>query len=48
LHTFAFSLIHGVNSTAAVNMISRSLELPAVKPRLLLSTAGATGVAGED
>jgi len=48
LHTFAFSLIYGVNSTAAVNMISRSLVLPAVKPWLLLSTGGATGMAGED
>jgi hypothetical protein len=48
LHTFAFSLISGVNSTAAVNMISRSLVLPAVKPRLLLSTGGASSVAGQD
>ena len=48
LHTLAFSLIRGVNSTAAVNIISRSLKLPAVKPRLLLSTGGATGRVGED
>jgi hypothetical protein len=48
LHTFAFSLIRGVNPTAAVNMISRSLELPAVNPRFSLSTGGATGMAGED